>query len=484
MTPNALAWLALYGWPVVVIAVYLARRASGRVARTTAWMLILPVMFLPSRLELPFAALDKNRIAVLAVAAALHLFHGRELIAPGPWRSFPRIVLVLLAVGAFQTVRTNGDVLTLGPLTLPALSDWDVVSIVYRIFIDAYLPFVIGQRVFRTERDLRDLLEVLSLCALIYAPLCLVELRLSPQLNASVYGYFPTDFLQTRRGSGFRPVVFMNHGLSVAMFLFSGLCAAMGLVKARAITRPRPWVRAWIAGALVVAGGSVASIAYSLIAVVLHLFGSTKAIARVALVLACAVLAYPSLRMSNVIPTDDIVRFVGRYSTERKDSLATRFFNEDLLLARAMKRPAFGWGTWARNRVYAWEGARGEEWAWARDVSITDGQWVIVLGVAGFVGFAGSFAMLLVPVFRFVRNRARLLQTPQVLLGSLALMVALFAFDLLPNSPSDFLPMVYAGALFTLSHGLQRTRATTSALRPGVPAAAVASRDHSPATTS
>jgi hypothetical protein len=42
--------------------------------------------------------------------------------------------------------------------------------------------------------------------------------------------------------------------------------------------------------------------------------------------------------------------------------------------------------------------------------------------------------------------------------------VAVFAFDLLPNSQSDFLPLVYAGALFTLSERLRARAVPTPAL--------------------
>jgi hypothetical protein len=466
VSPNAFAWLALYGWPFVVLGVYGARRSTGRLARTTAWMLILPVMFLPSLLELPFAGLNKHRIAFLSTAVALELFHRRGLLSRGRWHHFPLIVLIALGLGAIQTIRTNGNSLTFGPLVLPGLGWRDAAWMAYGAFVDLYLPFRIGQRVFKTEGDLRDLLAVLSICALIYAPLCLFELRFSPQLHTSVYGYFPTQFIQSRRGSGFRPVVFMNHGLSVAMFLFSGLCAATALHKARVITRPTPIVHAFIDGALVLAGRSLGSIIYSLLAVLLQLLTSTKTVARVALVLACIALAYPLMRLSGVIPTQEIGNFFGRISEERRDSLVFRFTNEDQLLARAMEKPAFGWGGWARNRVYAWEGYPGEQWAWARDSSVTDGQWVLVLGVSGFVGFAGLFTTLLFPVFRFARNHSRLPQTSQVLLGSLTLLVALFTIDLLPNAQSDFLPLVYAGAVFTLSDRLQRAR-VARATTPG-----------------
>lgn len=461
MKPNALAWAALYGWPIVVLAFFGQRRGTARLARTTAWMLILPVMFLPAMIELPAAGLDKHRISFLSLALALLVFHPRELAAPGRMRRFPLLVLAVLTAGAIGTLRTNGDPLTFGPLHLPALALRDAISTVYGLVVDVYLPFAIGQRVFKTERDARDLLEVLAACGLAYVPLCLLEMRLSPQLSSWIYGYFPHQFAQTRRGSGFRAVVFMNHGLSVATFLFSSFCASAALYRARASDR-RP-ARAGVIGLTLLLGRSMASILYALSAGVLVLFTSTRSLARAALVVALVVAAYPAARALDVVPTHAVSDFFGRIgSEERRDSLQFRFDNEDMLLQRALKRPAFGWGGWGRSRIFVWWGT-----GW-KDISITDGEWVIRLGTGGVVGLVGFFALMLVPILRFASNRSLLPPSAQTLVGALAIVVALFAADLLPNARSDYLPMVYAGALFSLSRRARR-RSALPAPETGAP---------------
>jgi hypothetical protein len=419
-------------------------------------MLILPVMFLPALINLPFAALDKHRVAVLSIGVALGLFHRHELLARAPGRRFPLFVLLVLALGASQTMRTNRDPLHFGSLTLPGLGARDALWMVYGFFVDAYLPFVIGQRVFKTARDLRDLFEVLSKCALIYAPLCLIEMRLSPQLSNWVYGYFPHAFDQTMRGTGYRPVVFMNHGLSVAMFLFSGFCASVALHKSGSASSPSPKHSASFIGALLLAGRSLASIIYSLVALILIVRSSSKMLARIVLVVAIIVVGYPALRAADLIPTAEIDAFFSRISEERGSSLAFRFDQEQVLLARALERPVFGWGGWGRSRIFqTW----GDPVEGVTDVSITDGAWIIVLGASGVVGFCGSFALLIMPLLRYLFYRSRLQRSLQALLGTLALIVAFFTLDLLPNAISDLLPLTYAGALFTLSHRLSQRRA-------------------------
>lgn len=458
MKPNALAWLALYGWPIVVLMVFALRRSSHRLSRTTAWMMILPVLFLPAKIGPPFAGLNKHRIACLSVAAALAVFHWRDLNARDRSRHLPTALLTAFGLGSLATVHQNSEPLSFGILRIPGLGLRDGAWIAWEYLVDLFIPFAIGQRVFRTERDLRDLLEVLSTCALIYLPLCLIELRLSPQLSNWIYGYFPHSFAQAIRGSGFRPVVFMNHGLSVAMFMFSGLCATLALRRVHTSVQPSPMARGILIGAVLLLCKSLASILYGAVALALHLLRSARASARMALVLATVATCYPGLRALDLVPTSQIGEAFKDLSAERSASLMFRFVQEGKLVEKALQRPWFGWGNWGRGRLYTSWGERGDPWAGYRDTSITDGAWIIWLGTSGFFGFALSMALFAVPLFRYVRNRVRVPISAQAPLGALALMVGLFTIDLIPNALSDSLPVFYAGAVFTLSATLAHTR--------------------------
>jgi hypothetical protein len=46
-------------------------------------------------------------------------------------------------------------------------------------------------------------------------------------LHTWVYGYFPHSFAQQLRYGGYRPVVFMGHGLLVALFAAIALISAV-----------------------------------------------------------------------------------------------------------------------------------------------------------------------------------------------------------------------------------------------------------------
>jgi hypothetical protein len=444
LTPNLLARAAVIAWPAICIAIYAARRHKS-LARTTAWMVLLPAMFLPAALviDLPgLPDLNKHRAAFIGIGVSLELFHPVPLLERLRAHRLARIVLFILIVGVVQTARTNGDALFYGPTVLPALGTWDALSLAAGTVLDVYLPFAIGERIFRTERDLLDLLEVLALCGLIYAPLAVVEVVLSPQLHRWIYGYHQHSFFQHIRAGGYRPMLFMSHGLSVALFAFMALQAAVGLARARVHARLEAGVLVAAPAAMLIACKSMASGVYGVVGTALQYLLSERARARVITGIAVLVLAYPVLRMERVFPTQTIVRAFATLSTERAASLAFRFDQEERLLARAQQRPLFGWGGWGRPHIFA---------PWGQQISISDGAWVILFGEFGYVGFAGFVTLLVAPLLRFVRTRPRLPARPQILVGALALILAVCALDLLPNGRLDNLSSVYAGALFALA---------------------------------
>jgi hypothetical protein len=105
------------------------------------------------------------------------------------------------------------------------------------------------------------------------------------------------------------------------------------------------------------------------------------------------------------------------------------------------QRPFLGWGGYGRNRIFDEEG---------RDVSVTDGLWIILLGELGAVGFVGVFGLGLVPVFeasRALRNTHSL--ADRSLLASTALLVAVNCADSLPNALSGGVLMIFMNGAFS-----------------------------------
>jgi hypothetical protein len=119
------------------------------------------------------------------------------------------------------------------------------------------------------------------------------------------------------------------------------------------------------------------------------------------------------------------------YSAERAQSLQFRFENEELLRAKALERPLFGWGGFGRNRVYDYDW-KGE----LVDISVTDSYWIIVFGVNGIYGLVTFTLTLLNPVFIFAvfRYPAKTWLHPKVgPAAALSVSLVLFFLDSLLN---------------------------------------------------
>jgi hypothetical protein len=450
--PNVVAYVALFSWPVIALGFFAARRKRYRVSSTTAWMLVLPIMFLPSAFAwdpplLP--PITKFRMGLLCALLGQHLFHKQDLLKRAPLHNFPRYVFGVYILGVMVTIANNGDTLIYGKTVLPGLTSYDYLSAGIAEVFDFYLPVAMGQRVFKDEQSLLDLFKVLSSCALIYAPFMLFEVRMSPQLHSWVYGYYPSEFQQAMRAGGFRPIVFMNHGLSVAGWMFSCVVATLAVRSAGvSFAKVSTKLRLAIDWVLLVVTKSLGPIIYAGVVTLSRIWSGTIT-ARLITVIVVLVATYPVLRAEDLFPTRDVVEFFQLVNEDRAASLKFRFDNEDMLLRHAMQRPYFGWGTYGRNHVYDAKG---------KDNSVTDGEWIIQLGTWGYVGHIAFFAMLMLPLVRFLRRRRSMPARQQALCSMLALLVALFVLDLLPNARSDYLSLLYAGALWTLAERFTHKR--------------------------
>ena len=236
------------------------------------------------------------------------------------------------------------------------------------------------------------------MASLIYLPFVFWELRMSPNLHHFFYGYSQHDFAQTIRGTGYRPMVFMSHGLALARFLFVGICSAfiLGHFKARIWGAPAKSV-GWFLLVVLILCKSAGAIMFAAVTVPLLLWSKPTTQVRVAFVIALFVGLYPLLRMWDLIPTDQILGMMrALVGEDRTGSLAFRFMNERLLLDKARRQLVFGWGQYERNFApYGWDGE-----------AVPDGYWVIQLGILGLVGFIATFGTMLVPLM-LVRSRLK-----------------------------------------------------------------------------
>jgi hypothetical protein len=329
----------------------------------------------------------------------------------------------------------------------------DVAAFGVRDIVGVLQPYLVGRICVQSTRDVRDLLRVLLMLGLVYSLLVLFELRFSPNLHRWIYGYHAReDFSQTLRWGGYRPTVFMEHGLAVALFAMAVALAAVIYGHLRKGYWGLPsWCWTLYFTFILIMCRSVGALALGLIALVAAAWMSPRFQLRLAVAVAAICLVYPVLRITRTFPVDGMLRATAVVvSPERAESLKTRFDNEEILVDHVRQRLWFGWGGYGRNRVID---ARGD------NAVITDGHWIILLSVGGIGLLYSLFGMMLASVFmarRVLRSLGDGIDR-QVVAG-LALLTACYVFDLIPNGMFNQAPFFLGGALASLvaAHRLGR----------------------------
>ncbi|GGX48632.1 hypothetical protein GCM10007385_15810 [Tateyamaria omphalii] len=445
----AIAFLALFIWPVVIVQMF--KRMS--VERALIWSLMLGYLFLPPviAIDLPLIpALDKATIpAITAFTCLFMLGHKVTFLLPNP---IARALLIAFVFTPIGTVMTNREpILFANGTFLPGLQPRDAISMVINQGLHL-LPLFMGQAVLRSETALKELVRAFFIGGMIYAIPVLIEVRLAPQLNTWIYGFFQHSFDQMMRWGGFRPIVFLTHALWVALFILMSTLAALSLARnATPQDRPRYVAAAVFLMVVLALCKSLGSLVYLLMFAPVMLLATRKTMIAIATIIAGVMLLYPILRGAGYVPVDQIVDQFTRINADRAGSLAFRLENEGLLLEHAFQKPWFGWGGWDRNFVL--------DPNTGRVMTIADGQWVIIIGIFGWAGYIVEFGLLTLPVFLLFLN-TRHMQNSDVSpwLATLALMHGINMLDMLPNATLIPLTWLVCGAL--LGYLKEREHAT------------------------
>jgi len=436
---NPVTVLALLFWPVVALWLYKTRP----IGQATLWTILGAYLLLPVGADIKFEMipqLDKSSIPNLAA------FLGCMIVLRKPirfWKGFglAELLILMLIICPFITSELNGDETVSGGVVSPGVGAYDAASTVIAQFI-VLLPFFLGRQFLSSGADTEEVLRVLTIAGLVYSLPILFEIRMSPQLHTWIYGYFPHAFEQQIREGGFRPVVFMGHGLLVAFFICTTAIAAAAFWRTgtqvfRIAHLPAAGITVYLSAILVLCK-TVTALVYGAVLMPLVCFSRPKLQVGIALLLVTLALSYPILRATDLIPTRAILDFAASISSERSESLATRFTNENQLLERASQRFWFGWGRWGRSLIYDQQG----------NVLLTDGRWILTTGQFGFLGFLAEFGLLSLPVFR-AASALRFAQSDRdkLFLAALTLISSISLVDLLPNASIRPWTWLLAGAL-------------------------------------
>ncbi len=446
-------------WPFV--AWQLFRRLDP--ARALIWTVLAGYLILPPATRFDFPVVpdfDKDSIpALMALFCALVLLRDRIGILPDS--RIGKLLILLFVASPFVTVLMNADPIPFqNGFQIPGMRIYDSVAAMANHAIYA-LPLFLGRRYLATPEAARALVLALVAAGLAYSLPMLIESRLSPQINVWIYGFFQHDFFQTIRAGGYRPVVFLPHGLWVAMFTLMCLAAAAVLLRqGPAERRPLQLAVFLYLALMLVVCKSAGVMVYALVLIPLILLAPRRWQVLAAAGLALVVMTYPILRGAHLVPLDAILDFARSLSPDRAWSLQFRIQNEEQLLLRAAERPWFGWGGYARNFIH--DPYSGQM------TTIADGAWVIQIGIYGWMGYIAEFGLLCLPLW--LLGREALAQPSAAFpapVAALALIFAVNMVDLLPNGTLVPVSWLIAGCLLGHAEALRRARKSREAEAPG-----------------
>ncbi|MDB5322229.1 MAG: hypothetical protein JWN40_3860 [Phycisphaerales bacterium] len=428
--PNLIAMIALCGWPLIAIALFLIlppRRAL--IAGYVIGWLFLPYF----GYQTPFIGWNKH--AATSFGALL----GVLLLDPSSLASF-RLRLIDLPMICW--------LLCLVPATLSnSFNPYSAIADSASQIVTWGVPYFLGRVYFSDPATLRGMAVWTFIAGLLYVPFCLYEIRMSPVLSIDFYGFSQHSLAQSIRMGGFRPMVFLQHGLAVGMVMAAASLAGIWLTWSGSIKRlwgvpvVVPLAVLLATTALVKSTGAIALLIVGLAVLFFTRYLRTSVIV---LALAAAPFGYMLARSVGGWSGYNLVAQIEKFSNERAMSLAFRFDCERMLINRASQRPVFGWGL---NANFMVTDANGNI------ESVPDGYWVIALGTSGLFGLVSLYLALLLPSALFaLRIKPATWDAPLLAGGCVfAVLLPLHAIDNLFNAMLNPLFILALGGLTGLA---------------------------------
>lgn len=446
--PNLFADIAFFSWPLVVL--WLLIKYPLKKALFLA--ITLSILFLPAgySIDLPgFPPLARQGLTSVSLVLFLFLL-GKRL------RAFQSGLMQKLIIGYsivfLLSASTNMSPVLNGGKLLQGASYYDGFSNLLRMLI-VFVPFFIGRYFFSDIKDTEAMFKLFVVIGLIYSLPMLLEIRLSPQLHRWVYGYHSGEFIQNMREGGFRPTVFVGHGLPLAFLFSTCIIAALALHKnkVRYTFLPRTSIVWYLIAVLILTKTWSALIYIVFGGMLIFRLAPSKQI-KWSLLISVLILIYPIAKTTGVFPDKEIISNIREFSVDRAQSLEFRFQNENMLLEHALKKPFFGWSGWGRNRMYD---------DYGKDISVTDGKWILEIGLNGVIGFIFYYAILLTPLFMAARSIKYIEDDRQkVYFCALAIILAVCIVDSIPNTGMGSMHLLFAGALLGQSEFLRKQKQT------------------------
>lgn len=421
----------------------LGPRRGGLAALLGGWM-FLPVF--DGRLDLPLITGKASFVPCVVLTVALL---STKVRPPRRLHWMDLVAAALCVLPAFTAV-ANG------------LGIREAISAAFQSTFAWGTPYAIGRLFFGDLGGLRVFARWLVGAAVVYVPLCLWEIRMSPQLHRQLYGFRPYESFEFAvRYGGYRPSVFMQFGLMVGTFMATATLVAYWLWRKGEVKR-LAGMPAWACVAVLAVTTVLVKATGSILLMVtgIGVLEATRVLRRSVLVLLLVLIppVFVSMRIGGW-DARQLAEGAALIGPDRAESVGFRIQNEKLLVDKALRRPWLGWGRFGRSRVYDESG---------RDISVTDSMWVIQLGGNGLLGLVAVAAVLLVPTVLLLRrvparHWAHPAFTPA---AALTIGTVLYVHDSLLNAMMSPLFPAICGATITFVTG--RSRARSPAPAPSV----------------
>ena len=311
------------------------------------------------------------------------------------------------------------------------------------------MPYYIARIYFSDIESIKMLALSIFIGSIVYIPFCWFELIMSPQLHRLTYGYHQSDFLQTLRdGGGFRPMVYMDHGLMTSMWMVLGVFLGIWLLICDVLPKkimqfPSLYLLFMLIFTTVMMR-SAGAISLLIIGLIVLLVSNKTKNSFLLLVLLIVPHLYIVTRTTGYWDGRNLSEYVSQnFSVTRSQSLQFRFDNEYILIDKALQGTFFGWGGYGRSRVYDDKG---------KDISVTDGLWIITFGQNGIYGLAMMVIAIQWPVVLFMWRVKSGLWNSQAWATSavMAVFLSIYMIDNLLNSMINPVYMLFSGGLVGL----------------------------------
>jgi len=381
--------LALFAWLIAFVLLYRKFRDPRAYFLTNmlgAWL------FLPESSVDLYLLPDLTKYTAFSIPALISVFKfGRRDGTEFRLKKWDWPMLVFCTVPIFTSLDND-------------LGLWDGLSSSINTFLIWGVPYYLGRRYFRSIADLEFILLGVAAAVVAYLPFIWFEVIMSPRLHQIVYGYNQADWVEHIRYGGWRPKVFMQHGLMLAFFVSISVLAVSALrdrgIRTK-IAGTRLSVIEKILMVTVVAcksGNGFVILVMTILARVMKKAG----IGRVLLLsLVLLIPSYLTARIGGYWDGTDLVKTVESVSdAQRAGSLRARMVQEDIFLHKAEQKWLFGWGGWARAfpvNEYGIRETRG-----------VDSLWIIVYSQNGLIALVSLYWVFLAAPF-VVATRARTL---------------------------------------------------------------------------